>query len=81
MWEWVTSQTKKTMICEKNVSGKKSVDQQKSAKTAKADHVKRDSMGIAKSMDPVSLRSPCSLTTVETFRYWQIFCVLRDNST
>ena len=29
----------------------------------------------------VSLCSPCRLTTVETFRYWQIFCVLSDNST
>ena len=26
----------------------------------------------------VSLRSPRRLTTVETFRYWQIFCVLSD---
>ena len=35
-------------------------------------------MGTAKSIDLVSLRR---LTTVETFRYWQIFCVSSDNST
>ena len=29
----------------------------------------------------VSVRSPCSLTTVETFRHWQISCVLSNNST
>ena len=29
----------------------------------------------------VSLHSPRGLTMVETFRYWQIFCVLSDNST
>ena len=29
----------------------------------------------------VSLHSPHRLTTVETFRYWQIFYVLSDNST
>ena len=28
----------------------------------------------------ISLRSPSRLTKVETFRYWQIFCVLSDNS-
>ena len=28
----------------------------------------------------VNLRSPRSLTTVKTFRYWQIFCVLSDNT-
>ena len=27
----------------------------------------------------VRLRNPRSLTTVETFRYWLIFCVLSDN--
>ena len=44
-------------------------------------HAKRDLMGVAKSMTSVSLRSPRRLITVETFRYWQIFCVLCDNST
>ena len=29
----------------------------------------------------VSLRSPRRLTTVDTFCYWQIFCVFSDNST
>ena len=29
----------------------------------------------------VSLHSPRSLTTIETFRYSQIFCVLSSNST
>ena len=43
-------------------------------------HAKRDLMGIAKIIDLVSLRNPRSLTTVETFPCWHIFCVLSDNS-
>ena len=37
-------------------------------------------MGNAKSIDQVSPRNPRRLTTVETFRYRQIFCVLSDNT-
>ena len=33
-------------------------------------------MGFAKSIDP---GQPAGLTMVETFRYWQIFCVFSDN--
>ena len=44
-------------------------------------HKKRYLTGVAKSIDLVSLRSPRRLTMVETFRYWQISCVLSDNST
>ena len=29
----------------------------------------------------ISLRSPRTLTKVKTFRYWQIFCLLSENST
>ena len=44
-------------------------------------HAKRNLMEIAKNINPVSLRNPHRLTTVETFRYWQTFCILSDNST
>ena len=36
---------------------------------------------LRKVLTLVSLRSPRRLTTVEIFCYWQIFCVLSDNST
>ena len=38
-------------------------------------HAKRDLMGIAKSIDP---GQPAQF---EAFRYWQIVCVLSQNST
>ena len=38
-------------------------------------------MEIVKNIDPGHPRSPRSLTTIETFHYLQIFCVLSDNST
>ena len=43
-------------------------------------HAIRDFMGITKSIDLVSLRSPHTLITVETFRYWQTFCILALSS-